>query len=258
MDAIRVETSDYLPGRGADVVTSAAGEPVRAPVVVLVPGGGWDTADRSGLLPLARTLAAQGAFVVNATYRAGQDGARYPEPVRDVACAVSFAVAAARQRGVTPIGVIVAGHSAGGHLAALAALEPTRYAPGCPYDEARPTGLVGIAAAVDVRSLQGITAPFFGGTPDQRPDAWREGDPYAWTGADAESSRIPVLLLHGADDTLVPPASSERFTAALRAGGHDVALRIVPGSDHQSIYGADVAAPVLTAWLRTSAMAASD
>ena len=50
-----VTTADYLPGLAADVVLPPRA--TRPPVVVLVPGGGWHTADRSGLLPLARALA---------------------------------------------------------------------------------------------------------------------------------------------------------------------------------------------------------
>ena len=40
------------------------------PVVVLVPGGGWLTADPNGLRPLAARLAARGVPTVTITYRA--------------------------------------------------------------------------------------------------------------------------------------------------------------------------------------------
>jgi len=55
-----VVTQDYLPGLAADVHLPTG---VRAaPVVVLVPGGAWLTADRRGLTPLARSLAAAGTW----------------------------------------------------------------------------------------------------------------------------------------------------------------------------------------------------
>ncbi|MFF9817465.1 prolyl oligopeptidase family serine peptidase [Streptomyces sp. NPDC014006] len=41
-----------------------------------------------------------------------------------------------------------------------------------------------------------------------------------------------LLLLHGADDTIVPVTRSRDLTAALRAAGADVAFRAVPGADH--------------------------
>ncbi|MFZ0157882.1 MAG: hypothetical protein WAL50_02540, partial [Kineosporiaceae bacterium] len=60
-----VVTADYLPGLAADLhlPTGAA----TAPVVVLVPGGAWVSADPSGLTPLARALAAGGIVAVTMT-----------------------------------------------------------------------------------------------------------------------------------------------------------------------------------------------
>ena len=51
-------TSDYLPGVAADLylpsTPASARKPIAAPVVVLVPGGGWQTADRLGLNEVGR------------------------------------------------------------------------------------------------------------------------------------------------------------------------------------------------------------
>jgi len=50
-------TSEYLPGLEADVYLPSVAQAGPVPVVLLVPGGGWQTADRSGLAPLAAELA---------------------------------------------------------------------------------------------------------------------------------------------------------------------------------------------------------
>ena len=60
---------------------------------------------------------------------------------------------------------------------------------------------------------------------------------------------VPVLLLHGDADELVPAQFSQDFAAALRAGGHPVTLDIVPGANHGEVYSAPVAAAPVTQWL---------
>jgi dipeptidyl aminopeptidase/acylaminoacyl peptidase len=48
----------------------------------------------------------------------------------------------------------------------------------------------------------------------------------------AESVRIPILLLHGADDTVVPIAQSETMERALMAAGKTCTFVKLPGEDH--------------------------
>ncbi len=90
-------TEEYLPGLAADVYQPPGR--TTAPLVVIVPGGDWESADRSGLGPLADTLADAGLTI---TYRTGTDEARFPVPVQDIACAVSFASTLAKEAGINP------------------------------------------------------------------------------------------------------------------------------------------------------------
>jgi dipeptidyl aminopeptidase/acylaminoacyl peptidase len=46
----------------------------------------------------------------------------------------------------------------------------------------------------------------------------------------AEYVRAPVLLIHGADDTLAFPEESERMGESLRASGDTVEVLVVPGA----------------------------
>ena len=118
-------TAEFLPGLDATLVlpTEPAGG---VPLVVLVPGGGWASADPSGLAPLAHDLASRGAAVVMLTYRTAADAAFFPVPVHDVACGVGYAAGVLHAEGVQGSPVVIVGHSAGAHLAALVALAPTR------------------------------------------------------------------------------------------------------------------------------------
>jgi acetyl esterase/lipase len=148
-----VRTQEYLPGVSADVFLPVTARD-RAPVVILVPGGSWRTANRSGLAPLAETLAERGMTVVNATYRAADSGARFPEPVADIVCAIDFGVEQARLQHVAPGPVVVVGHSSGAQLAALAALEPARFRASCPDPQVDAHGFVGLAGPYNLTDWQ--------------------------------------------------------------------------------------------------------
>ena len=242
-------TSEYLPGLAADVYLPTPGDdPV--PIVLLVPGGGWQTADRTGLAPLASSLADAGFVAVNATYRAGVDGATFPEPVQDVLCATGFAVGQARTAGLEPGPVVVLGHSAGGHLASLAALEGAELAGQCPYAAPDIDGLVGLAGVYDTRAFAFALVDFFGGAPSEAPESWRLGDPVGLVGSGSPPGGLQVLLLHGDADIDVPSEQSQAFESALRRAGVPVRFELVPGATHGSIYSAEVAAATVSKWIR--------
>ena len=97
------------------------------------------------------------------------------------------------------------GHSAGGHLAALAALAPCELPrllplPGPP----RVDGLVGLAGAYEPRAFGDLADPFFGSPRDLALALWRDGD--AVVRAARPEHPLRVLLLHGDADDMVPPA----------------------------------------------------
>lgn len=236
-------TVDFLPGRAADVYPVAAGRAVPgAPVVLLLPGGAWRTADRTGLGPLAARLARAGLPAVNATYRAADDGVRFPTPVRDIACAAAFA--AHENRGGP---VVLLGHSSGAHLAAVTALSAARPGPDCRYPPARVAGLVGLAGPYDVRAFADVAEPLFGAPPDRAPALWRQADPLVLAGRAPATLR--VLLLHGGRDTLVAPEQSRLLAQRLTTAGVDVDLQVLPDADHDTIYRPQVSGRRVAAWV---------
>ena len=240
-------TQNYLPGIAADVYLpqSPAG---RTPVVVLIPGGGWRTADRGGLGALAATLAGHGMVAVNATYRAADSGVRFPVPVNDVVCAIDFAADRARRAGIVPGPLVVLGHSAGAHLAALAALAGDRFRKDCPYPPAQVDGFVGLSGPYNIVLLSDAAYPLFGAGPAADPTAWNEGNPMTWL-AQRTAHPLRALLVHGAADDLVAPSFSRTFAASLEAAGHPVELRIIAGARHNDTFKADVVAATVIAWI---------
>lgn len=242
----RVATADYRPGIAAEVYLPSA-RPHRAPLVVLVPGGGWASADFAGLRPLADQLAGAGIAAVTASYRTAQQGAHFPVPATDVECAVDFAVARVRAAGIEPSPVILAGHSAGAHLALLVALAGPRFRAQCPYPAVRVEAAIGLAGPYDIAQLQPIAQALFARSPADDPAAWRAANPFTWARLRPD---LRVLLLHGADDTTVPPSFTTAFASRLRATGHAVQVELIPGADHAATYRAEVVGDRVVRWIR--------
>ena len=238
--------TEYLPGRSATAYVPADPD---GTVVVLVPGGGWQSADPSGLLPLAARLARRGSVAVAVSYRAADAGAQFPEPAEDVACAVSWSAALGERRLPEVRHLVVLGHSAGGHLASLVALGAVEAPASCPSPPAQPDAFVGLAGVYDVRPLADAVAPLFGTSPDDDADRWLAGDPVRQAAGAPDDLR--VLLLHGTADTTVPMTQTRRLRAALTAAGLPVSLRPVAGADHMSLFTAAVAAGPVADWLDT-------
>jgi acetyl esterase/lipase len=245
---VKVTTAEYRPGVEADLHFRIAG--TTQPVLVLVPGGAWETANRSGLSPLASYLAEAGVVVVNARVRAASDGVVYPTPVEDVLCALAFGVARAKRSGVRVGQLLIFGHSSGAHLAALASLQPDRYSPSCEDSLGTPDGLIGLSGLYDVGLVSDLASSLFGAARENDAGAWNEGNPIAQA---HRRSELPVLLLHGSSDQLVPISFTTDFAEALEAGGHQVTLIVPEKADHHSIYGPEVAGELLLEWIRNLA-----
>jgi acetyl esterase/lipase len=242
-----VETVDYLPGLAADLYPPDP-VPSSAAVVVLIPGGGWQTADRSGLAPLAQALADRGAYTVNATYPALDSGGSFPETVDAVACALRFGATRARDAGIEPSSVTLVGHSAGGHLAALAVLGGDEFGGDCPYPAVSGAALVGLAGVYDTSTPGWLPDAFVGASREEDPQSWARANPISLLRGQLANA-LSVLLLHGADDAVVPPAQSETFQMALREAGARVRLVLVPHTDHLGIIAPDASADTIAAFV---------
>jgi len=208
-----------------------------APALVQVHGGGW-TGGRRGRQgrPLVHRLAAAGWVVFDVDYRVSPR-ATFPDQLIDVKRAIAWVRAGAAEHGVAPSFVAVTGGSAGGHLAALAALTAG--------DPAYQSGFEGadtsVQACLPVYGVHDLLAhdgrpkwPYLAThvlkvTPEQDPEAWRRASPVHR----ARPERPTFLLAHGGADSLVPPDDSRRLAAALRAaGGPPVGEAELPGATH--------------------------
>ncbi len=98
----------------------------KAPVYYLVTGGGWSSCDRQGMIGFAsismEALRKQGFAVTSIDYRIMQDGADMADIISDCMDGVRYLVKYADEAGIDPERIVIAGHSAGGHLALMTAI----------------------------------------------------------------------------------------------------------------------------------------
>jgi len=188
------------------------------PIVLFFYGGGWRSGERATYRFVGSALAARGIITVIPDYRLFPQVA-FPAFVKDGARAFAWVADNLAQAGQS---IIVAGHSAGAHTAALLALDPS-YLKG-----QKPAGLVGLSGpyAFDPTTWPTTRDIFVraAGMPNlARPVAF------------ASSSAPPALLLHGASDALVKPWNSIELTQKLRDAARDVQAETFAGIGHMGL-----------------------
>jgi acetyl esterase/lipase len=211
------------------------------PVLMFFYGGAWQEGARADYAFVAASLARAGFLVVVPDYRVHPE-VSFPAFLGDCAEAVATARRLAREHGGDPAQLILMGHSAGAHIAAMLALD-RRWG-------ARPAGMVGLAGPYDFLPILGadIRAVF---APAADP---RDTQPIHFAGPHAP----PMLLLHGARDRIVWPRNALALAARLDAAGARAEARILPGIGHIGIVLAIARpfrflAPVLDATARFAA-----
>ncbi|MFI6520614.1 alpha/beta fold hydrolase [Spirillospora sp. NPDC050679] len=203
------------------------------PVIVFVHGGAWRTGLRGDMGPRFRAwepgpfarLARAGFAVACPSYRLSGE-APHPAQLEDLAAALAWLRTRAGDLDLDTDRTVLWGESAGGHLAALTALRE-RVA-GCVTWYA-PTDLAALAedhpeGRFDPASPDTFEALLLGAAPADAPDRARAASPAHQAAPDAP----PFLVLHGADDVIVPAGQAARLADALPGAE----LRLVEGGDH--------------------------
>lgn len=190
--------------------TSAADD---IPLVVFIHGGCWLNAyDIGHTHALSTALTQQGFAVWSLEYRrTGDAGGGWPGTLQDIRAGL-MAIDDLSAFGVDTSRVVLAGHSAGGHLALLAAGDQ-------PFK-----AVIGLAAITDVieyaagsNSCQTATSQFMGSQPEEQADEWRAANPVQ------QRLHPRTLLLAGDADAIVP------LSQAQIAG---ISTLIQPGAGH--------------------------
>ncbi len=246
-----VSRPGVLRGVAYDPESSAGADPARTldlflpeqaaaapPLVAFVHSQFWTRNDGGRDLEahFARALQAEGAAVAVIRHRLSP-AHEHPVHAEDVAAALAFLAKGAPRYAYDPGRIYLAGHSSGGHLAALLALDPSYLeAHGMRPDQI--AGVIGISGIYDLdpdRELaeeeRDLYRQAFG-----RRGRRRAASPARMPRADAP----PFLVLTAAQDIPGLHRDGMEFTEKLRAAGHQNAETfMIVGRDHLSVLWVD-------------------
>ncbi len=175
----------------------AAGPTIRQ--IVLIHGGCWSNQyTRAHITPLASALADAGFTVWVPEYRrVGDLGGGWPGTYQDVAAAINYVTS---KTGTSPV---VIGHSAGGHLALLAAADPA----------VALAGVIGLAAITDLSvygeqegSCPAMVRELMGASHTDSPGRYRAASVLG------SAITVPASLIAGSLDVIVGDDQLAGFT----------------------------------------------
>lgn len=210
--------------------------------IVFIHGGGWVQGNKDGATLTLLPYLAMGLSVVNVQYRLARVSPA-PAAVEDCRCALRWVVRNAKTYNLDPNRIVIAGPSAGGHLALTtgmlgASSEFDRPCAGAPVEPK-------VAAIVNWFGITDVADLLDGPNKKPFPENW----PYAveWLGnapnRDDLARRVspltyvrpglpPILTIHGDKDPLVPYQHAVRLHEALKKAGVPNEFLTIPGGSH--------------------------
>ncbi len=265
----------YAPGAGdrhlLDVFSPEGAR--ERPVVILVHGGSWMFGDKN-LFGLYRNVgkyfATQGVVVVMPNYQLAPR-VRHPENVKDIARAFAWTRRNIKAHGGNPDCIILCGHSAGGHLVALLATDPSLLKDATlkltERDRAALRGVIGVSGVYRIPDAEEFprmldkmaeqSAETMKGKGEAPPtisltELRKVGlvlNPFKMVfGTDRMVCRLaspvfhvhaglpPFLLLHAQDDLPLLPEMALEFGKALRAARVPVTVKKIEERNHNRIF----------------------
>ncbi len=226
-----------------DVIYPEQGDK-KSPCIVWICGGGWLTMSVSAHLLYLCELAHKGFVVASVQYRTSNH-APFPAQLEDVKAGIRYLKAHADRFCIDPDRFGVMGESAGGQLAAMAALTGDRkefdkgeyleyssaVQAACPWYV---PSVLGEMVTRYPQEMQAGTPEslLIGGNAAVRKEEAAFASPINYVTEQAP----PFLLLHGTCDRTVPFALGERLYEALEEKGADAKLIAIEGADHADVH----------------------
>ena len=221
----------YLPRRKA-----------RAPLIVWVHGGAWRSGSKKSM-PLSK-LVEEGYPIASVDYRLSTQ-ARFPAQIHDIKAAVRFLRSHGERWQLSTKKILVAGDSAGGHLAALVGVSNgnSELEGDIGNDRNQSSNVQGIMSFYGAANLTTIlkqSTPhglevrvpaldlLLGGQPEAVPELARLASP----AFHVDRRDPPLLLLHGDQDPQMPINQSIELLGAYQKAKAPVQLEVVHGAGH--------------------------
>ena len=214
----------------------------REPLIVWVHGGAWRSGSKSSV-PIGK-LAEEGYAIASVDYRLST-AARFPVQIHDLKASIRFLRGHSRQWHVPSRKIVIAGDSAGGHLAALVGVSNghAELEGEIGNDRAQSSdvqGIISFYGAANLTTILNQSTPhglkvrvpaldlLLGGQPDDVPALARLASPVFHV----DSHDPPLLLLHGDQDPQMPVNQALELYGAYQKAKAPVQLEIVHGAAH--------------------------
>ncbi len=199
------------------------------PAVVFIHGGGFTGGDKAEYrsASVSADLARAGYVVVSCNYVLGpktKEGV-WPQNIADCREAVRWVRGHAKELGVNPDRIAVAGGSAGGYLALMVGLSDDKTGPG---GDPKATVSAKVAAVIDLYGVVNFSKHGKGDVPGA---SAAEQAAYLPENQ-CDRADPPVLILHGTADTTVDIRQSKDMAAALAKAKVAHELIVVEGAPH--------------------------
>lgn len=208
------------------------------PCVVWICGGAWIRLDRSAHLAYLTELARSGFVVASVEYRTTNEGP-FPIQLTDVKAGIRYLKALSERYNIDPDRVGVMGESAGGYLAAMAALAEdlsfdvgafTEYSSkvqaACPWYP--PSDVTSFPHPSEEEAAASMESLLLGKNVVRYQEEALKICPVSFVTKDAP----PFLIIHGDNDHTVPFSQGEILHDKLESAGADVKLLVLEGADH--------------------------
>ncbi|RZJ67635.1 MAG: alpha/beta hydrolase [Flavobacterium sp.] len=186
-------------------------------VVIFVHGGNWNSGDKDTYVLMGRNFAKKGIIAIIPDYTLSPD-ADYDQMTRQVAAAIIWTRDNAFRYEIDPKQIYVSGHSAGGHLAALAVMNPKYGIP-----DGTVAGLIlNDAAGLDMKQHLEFDPPTdshdYLATWGNDPEKWHDASPIYFIGKQTP----PILMYTGKNTFEMIRKGNQRFLDELRKFQPDV------------------------------------
>ncbi|MDA8278154.1 MAG: alpha/beta fold hydrolase [Actinomycetota bacterium] len=202
-------------------------------VAVLIHGGFWrGTYDLSLMKELGYFLKPSVDALYNIEYRRLSGGGGWPTTFEDVISAVNeiFEDLDRRFDFSDPIDVFIVGHSAGGHLAALAASYFSKQSIPAKFYGISLGGVLDLEIGFKQRIGDGVVGDFLGVTNDPSAELLSASSPRHRLSGDEF-----MLVITGGQDTVVPASIATSFIERAIELGVDLEFADFPGEDHMDL-----------------------
>lgn len=228
---------DIVFGRGGDLDLTLdvyhppeGVEPKRMAVIHLFGGGFFVGSKNAGyIVNDARALGARGYTNISANYRLQSEGL-WPAQIHDTKAAIRWTRANAERLGIDPGRIAVAGYSAGGMLALMAAgtnsMEEFEGEGGNAGVSSDVQAAIGVYPLASAQTARGLFAEDL--SEAQVAAAMSAASPTSYISADF----APTIFIHGTADNTVPMSSSMSFFNQLHDLGVPAAMTLIQGADH--------------------------